>query len=148
MDIVIGATGVLGFEIAQRLAAAGEPLAALVRATSDASKLERLKTMGIALVQGDLKARSTLDACCKGVTTVISTASSTFSRQPGDSIATFDHEGQLSLIEAARAAGVRHFVLSRSLPRLRISHFSGRTPPWPGQTSVKEYAKRALGPFS
>jgi NADH dehydrogenase len=41
---------------------------------------------------------------------VISTASSTFSRQPGDSIATVDHQGQLSLIEAAKLAGVRHFI--------------------------------------
>ncbi|HUI42594.1 MAG TPA: NmrA family NAD(P)-binding protein, partial [Terriglobia bacterium] len=35
---------------------------------------------------------------------------STFSRQPGDSIATVDHQGQLNLIEAAKAAGVRQFV--------------------------------------
>jgi uncharacterized protein YbjT (DUF2867 family) len=110
MDLVVGATGVLGAEIAQRLAAAGRPLAALVRPTSDASKLERLKATGITLAHGDLKERSTLDACCQGISTVISTASSTFSRQPGDSIETVDHDGQLNLIEAAKAAGVRHFV--------------------------------------
>ena len=110
MDLVVGATGILGAEIAQRLAAAGRPLAALVRPTSDASKLERLKATGITLAYGDLKERSTLDACCQGISTVISTASSTFSRQPGDSIAAVDHDGQLSLIEAAKAAGVRHFI--------------------------------------
>lgn len=80
MDLVLGATGVLGAEIAQRLAVAGKPLAALVRPTSDANKLERLKATDITLVHGDLKERSTLDACCQGVSTVISTASSTFSR--------------------------------------------------------------------
>ena len=110
MDLVVGATGILGAEIAQRLAAAGRPVAALVRPTSDASKLERLKAAGITLLYGDLKERPTLDACCRGISTVISTASSTFSRQPGDSIATVDHLGQLSLIEAARVAGVRHFI--------------------------------------
>lgn len=110
MDLVVGATGVLGAKIAQRLAAAGRPPAALVRPTSDASKLERLRTTGITLVHGDLKERPTLDACCQGISTVISTASATFSRQPGDSITTVDHHGQLSLIEAARAAGVRHFI--------------------------------------
>ena len=110
MDLVVGATGILGAEIAQRLAAAGRPAAALVRPTSDASKLERLKTAGITLVQGDLKERPTLDACCQGISAVISTASATFSRQPGDSIATVDYQGQLSLIEAARVAGVRQFV--------------------------------------
>lgn len=110
MNLVVGATGVLGAQIAQRLAAAGKPLAALVRPTSDASKLERLKTKGITLVRGDLKERPTLDACCQGIRTVISTPSATFSRQPGDSIATVDHQGQLNLVEAAKAAGVRHFI--------------------------------------
>ncbi len=110
MDLVVGATGVLGAEIAQRLAAAGRPLAALVRPTSDAAKLEKLKTTGITLVHGDLKEQPTLDACCQGISTVISTASATFSRQPGDSITTVDHQGQLNLIEAARVAGVRRFI--------------------------------------
>ncbi|HUI43200.1 MAG TPA: NmrA family NAD(P)-binding protein, partial [Terriglobia bacterium] len=40
MDLVIGATGMLGGEISHRLASAGRPLRALVRATSDAGKLE------------------------------------------------------------------------------------------------------------
>jgi NADH dehydrogenase len=110
MNLVVGATGVLGAEIAQRLASAGRSVAALVRPTSDVSKRERLKAAGITLVHGDLKERRTLDACCQGISTIISTASSTFSRQPGDSITTVDHHGQLSLIEAARAAGVRHFI--------------------------------------
>ena len=41
---------------------------------------------------------------------VISTASSTLTRQSGDSIETVDRRGQLALVEAARAAGVEHFV--------------------------------------
>jgi uncharacterized protein YbjT (DUF2867 family) len=48
---------------------------------------------------------------CRGVDAVISTASSTLSRQEGDSIETVDRQGQLNLIEAAEAAGVKHFVL-------------------------------------
>ena len=46
----------------------------------------------------------------RSVDAVISTASASFSRQAGDSIQTVDLEGQISLIDAARAAGVRHFV--------------------------------------
>ena len=116
MDLVVGATGILGAEIAQRLAAAGRPLAALVRPTSDASKLERLKAAGITLVHGDLKERPTLDACCRGISTVISTASSTFSRQPGDSIATVDHLGPTQF-DRSRESGRRpplHFCLFSS----------------------------------
>jgi uncharacterized protein YbjT (DUF2867 family) len=35
MNLVVGATGLLGSEICRRLAAAGKPVRALVRATSD-----------------------------------------------------------------------------------------------------------------
>ena len=41
---------------------------------------------------------------------MICTASSTLSRQAGDSIETVDLQGQLALANAARSAGVRRFV--------------------------------------
>jgi uncharacterized protein YbjT (DUF2867 family) len=41
---------------------------------------------------------------------LISTASSTLSRQPGDSIESVDLEGQLALVNIARRAGVRRFI--------------------------------------
>ncbi|MBI1924813.1 SDR family oxidoreductase [Candidatus Poribacteria bacterium] len=110
MVLVVGATGILGSEICRRLAAEGKPVGALVRATSDPSKVDTLKRYGVTLVQGDLKERPPLDAACQGVTTVISTASSTLSRQAGDSIETVDVKGQMSLIDAAQSAGVKHFV--------------------------------------
>jgi NADH dehydrogenase len=53
------------------------------------------------------------------VQSVISTASSTLSRQPGDSIETVDHQGQLALVDAARQAGVDHFVSFRENPRIQ-----------------------------
>ena len=81
-----------------------------MRSTSDRGRVEILKNRKIDIAQGDLKERTTLDAACAGVTTVISTASSTLSRQVGDSIETVDRQGQLNLVEAAKAAGVRHFV--------------------------------------
>ncbi|MBT8136022.1 MAG: SDR family oxidoreductase [Gammaproteobacteria bacterium] len=110
MNLVIGATGLLGGEICRQLVDGGKPVKALVRPTSDPVKVEALQRLGATLVQGDLKDRSSLDAACHGVTTVISTASSTLSRQPDDSIQTVDLEGQLSLVDAAKAAGVEHFI--------------------------------------
>jgi len=44
------------------------------------------------------------------VPVVFSTASSTFSRQLGDSIDAVDRLGQLALVAAAKNAGVKHFV--------------------------------------
>jgi uncharacterized protein YbjT (DUF2867 family) len=57
-----------------------------------------------------LKDRASLDAACRGVAAVITTASTTLSRQPGDSLQNVDLEGQLQLIEAARTAGVPRFL--------------------------------------
>ena len=51
-----------------------------------------------------------MDAACKGVTAVISTASATLSRQEGDTVQTVDSEGQTRLVEAAKAAGVERFI--------------------------------------
>ena len=111
MNLVAGATGLLGSEICKMLAAAGKPVRGLVRASSDPAKVEKLRNAGVALVEGDLKDRSSLDAACQGVTTVIDTvSSSTFVRRSDDSIATVDLQGQFNLEDAARVAGVRHFI--------------------------------------
>lgn len=119
MNLIVGATGLLGSEICRQLTAAGKSVRALVRPTSDHAKVEGLKDLNVEIAQGDLKDRSSLDAACQGVTTVITTASSTLSRQEGDTIQTVDLEGQLSLIDAAKAAGVERSVLV-SFPHVDI----------------------------
>jgi len=110
MNLVVGATGMLGSEICRRLTARGKAVQVLARPSSDPAKLEPLRNAGVTFVHGDLKEPATLELACRGVTTVISTASSTFARQPGDSIASVDEQGQLNLIEAARATGVQHLI--------------------------------------
>jgi uncharacterized protein YbjT (DUF2867 family) len=119
MDLVVGATGLLGSEICRLLAVENRPARALVRPTSDPTKVEQLKSLNVEIAQGDLKERASLDEACRDVSTVISTASSTISRQEGDSIQAVDLEGQLSLVDAAKEAGVRHFVLI-SFPRVDV----------------------------
>ena len=108
--LLVGATGLLGVDICQRLTEAGQQVRALVRPTADPAKREALRALGVELVEGDLKDPASLARACTGVNAVISTASSTMSRQQGDSIETVDHRGQLALIEAARRAGVERFV--------------------------------------
>src|ERR1017187_9693142 len=61
-------------------------------------------------MRGDLKDTNSLADACRGVDAIISTASSTLSRQAGDSIESVDDQGQLNLVEAAKAAGVDRFV--------------------------------------
>lgn len=108
--LLVGATGLLGPEICERLTTAGHPVRALVRPTSDAGKRAALKGLGVELVEGDLKDPASLARACAGVQAVISSASSTLSRQAGDSIETVDQQGQLALVDAARSAGVERFV--------------------------------------
>ena len=112
MNLVIGATGMLGSEICGRLVARGKPVKALFRSTSDQAKVDNLKSLGAELVQGDLRDRASLEAACQGVTAVISTVSSMpFSYQPEENnIQNVDLEGLKDLIGAAQAANVPHFI--------------------------------------
>jgi uncharacterized protein YbjT (DUF2867 family) len=119
VDLIVGATGLLGSEICRLLAAEHKPVRALVRPTSDQNKVAQLESLKVEIVRGDLKDRSSLGAACRGVRAVISTASSTLSRQDGDSIQTVDLDGQLNLIDAAKAANVSHFMLI-SFPQVDV----------------------------
>lgn len=110
--LVVGATGMVGSEICTRLMAQGKAVRALVRSTSDPAKVSHLKALGIETMQGDLRNRASLEAACRGVETVMTTASSMpFTYKPGENdIRTTDLAGEMSLIDAAKAAKVRHFV--------------------------------------
>jgi uncharacterized protein YbjT (DUF2867 family) len=110
MNLIVGATGLVGGEICRRLAAQQKPVRALVRPTGDASRIDELRAAGAELATGDLKDPASIQAACAGATAVLSTASSVLSRQPGDTIDGVDRLGQLQLIEAAASAGVKHFV--------------------------------------
>ena len=108
--IVIGATGFLGSEICRQLIAKKKNVKGLVRKTSDSSKVDHLKELGVETINGDLKNKHSLENSLRGVSSVISTVSSTISRQKGDTIQTVDEEGQINLIDAAIAAGVSQFI--------------------------------------
>jgi len=108
--LVVGATGFLGMEICRQLTAANKNVTGLIRKTSAVEKLSALKQLGVQLIEGDLKDRSSIKKALQGVTTIISTASSTFSRQDGDSIQTVDNEGQANLVDEAIAAGNQHYI--------------------------------------
>jgi uncharacterized protein YbjT (DUF2867 family) len=119
MYLVVGATGLLGNGVCLRLRQRGEPVTTLIRPTSSPERMRALQEAGVAFAYGDLKDPASLRTACHGIGKLISTASSTLSRQPGDSIATVDLEGQLALVEAAKQAGVAHFTFV-SIPRMPV----------------------------
>ena len=112
MYLVVGATGPVGLggEICRQLRSAGQPVRALVRPTANADRLANLARIGVELLHGDLRNPRSLDDACRGIETVISTASMMVSRQEGDTVENVDGTGQADLVDAANAAGVASFV--------------------------------------
>jgi NADH dehydrogenase len=110
MILVVGATGSLGGRVARGLLERGAAVRAMARATSDVTALEEA---GAAVIRGNLKEPDSLARACRGVETVITTAS--MSRRGDDSIENVDLEGNRQLIEAAAAAGVRHLIFTSTL---------------------------------
>ncbi len=112
MILVVGATGMVGGEICRRLVSRGETVRALVRSTSDPGKVEALRALGVRPTTGDVRDRESLKRACDGVDAVITTVSSMpFSFAAGvNDIETTDLRGQVDLIDAARDAGVHHFI--------------------------------------
>ena len=82
----------------------------MVRSTSDPAKKETLRRLGGKLVEGDLKDRASLSRACAGTAAVITTPTAILSQQKGDTFDSVDLRGQMQLIDAARAAKVRHFI--------------------------------------
>jgi uncharacterized protein YbjT (DUF2867 family) len=108
--LIIGATGILGGEIARRLRTQGDPVRALVRRSSASAGVQGLKDAGAELVEADLKSPTSIADALRGVRRVISTASSTLSRSEGDSIETVDRDGTLAAVAAATTLGIEQFV--------------------------------------
>lgn len=110
--LVAGATGLLGSKIYRLLSAKNLTVKAMVRTTSDPVKIEQLTKLGVQVVQGDLRKKETLTRVFQGVTTVVTSVSSMpFSYQPGENdIHKVDEDGMINLIDAAKSAGVNHFI--------------------------------------
>jgi uncharacterized protein YbjT (DUF2867 family) len=110
MVLVVGATGLVGREVCRRLLQNGETVRALIRTTSSPERVASLVALGTEIYTGDLKDPGSVADACYGANAIISTASSTLSAQPGDSIESVDKDGQLALVDAAARANVQRFV--------------------------------------
>lgn len=112
MNLLVGATGMLGSDICARITRKGMPVRALVRTTANPDKVTHLKELGCEIYEGDLRDRASLRNALHGVSSVISTASSMpFSYQPGENdIQTVDLNGFKDLVEAAALEHIDHFI--------------------------------------
>lgn len=110
MILIVGGTGDLGGRVTQILSEQGEGVRCLVRRTSDDTVV---RSLGVDVVRGDLTEPESLANACRGVTTVVATATVIARRLAGAAVPTIhqvDEEGMASLIAAAESAGVRRFV--------------------------------------
>lgn len=114
--LVVGVTGALGFRIGEGLVRQGHKVCGLVRASS--GKVGELQRAGIEVIQGDLRDADSLDAACRGMEVVVSTATAIISAGSGNSLAAVDRAGYRSLIAAAAKNGVKKFIYVSVSPNL------------------------------
>jgi uncharacterized protein YbjT (DUF2867 family) len=108
MILVVGATGYMGRETVRQLLAAGMAVRAMTRTPEKAGEL---KELGAEVVQGDLIDHASLARACQGVDGVVAAAHQLMGSGKYNSLAV-DDLGHRALIDAAKAAGVKHFVFA------------------------------------
>ena len=101
--VLAGATGDLGFQIAQRLLTRGAVVRALVRPGSTKPEVAALRAQGVAIVEVDLKDAAALTQACVGAACVVSALSG---------LRNVIVDAQTQLLDAAVAAGVPRFIPS------------------------------------
>lgn len=109
MILLTGPTGYLGHRLALALAQANRPFRALIRSSSDRSRLQGLT--GCEIVVGDLNDPDSLLDACAGVDTIIHTAALvSFQTTDRDRMLFVNGEGTANLVNMALEAGVRRLV--------------------------------------
>ena len=106
MILVAGGTGHLGTALVGLLAARGTRVRILSR---NPTRARSLVPESVEIVAGDIRVGSSLEAALAGVETVISVV--TGFGPGGSGPQKVDLEGNPNLIDAATAAGVKHFIL-------------------------------------
>ncbi len=106
MILIVGGTGSLGSTTARRLLDRGKSVRVMARSPEKAAELQK---MGAEVVRGDLLDKASLAQACRGVDKVLATAHSIMGRGR-EASKNVDLQGHKDLIDAAKAAGVKHFV--------------------------------------
>ncbi len=107
MNLVTGATGLLGSHIVEKLLERGEPVRALVRPTSDTRYLDE---WGVEKILGDVTDAPSLPAAMKDVHTVYNVAAKVGDWGAWRDFVAVSIEGTRNALNAARGAGVKRFL--------------------------------------
>ena len=116
--VLAGATGDLGFRIAQALLKRGAAVRALVRAGNTKPEVTLLRDLGADIIEVDFNSVTALTNACAGAACVVSALSGL-----RDVIV----DGQKRLLDAAVAAGVPRYIPSDySIDYTKLSNGSNR----------------------
>ena len=107
LSAITGASGLLGGYLAERLAADGGKVRALVR---PASNTTLLKTLGIELAVGDVTDRSAVAALVRGADVVYHCAAKTDNWGPWREYLAVNVQGTRNVVEACQQHGVGRLV--------------------------------------
>lgn len=106
MILLVGASGRLGSVVAELLLAQGKALRVMTRTPLN---LAHLKQQGAEVVRGDVRDSASLLRACQGVEQVVAAAHA-LDGKGSNNPHTVDEEGNRQFIDAAKAAGVQHFI--------------------------------------
>lgn len=106
MILIVGASGRLGSVVIRHLLAQGKSLRVMTR---NPLGLAHLKQQGVEIVSGDLRDRASLASACQGVEQVLAAAHALDGKRDNNP-QMVDDMGNRHLIDAAKAAGVKHFI--------------------------------------
>lgn len=107
MNLVTGATGLLGSHIVEQLRKRNLPVRVLVRRGSDTAWL---RTQDVQFAEGDITDRASLDAACRGCDVVYHSAAKVGDWGPWEDFQRITIDGTQNVIDAAVAAKVRRLV--------------------------------------
>src|SRR3990172_8845148 len=107
MNLVTGATGLLGSHIVEQLRLRNKPVRALVRRGAD---VEWLKAQKVEFVEGDLSDAESLKKACAGVRVVYHAAARVGDWGPWEDFVRITIDGTQHLLDAAVSTGVRRFL--------------------------------------
>ncbi len=108
--LVTGATGFIGGHLTRRLRRDGYGVRCLVRAGSDAARVQDLRALGAEIVVGDLSDAESLLRAAQNADAVVHCAAMVSDWGTVPEITAANVEGTRGLLAAAVAAGVRRFV--------------------------------------
>lgn len=107
MNLVTGASGLLGSHIVEQLRNRGRPVRVLLRRGSDRAWLE---TQNVEFAEGDVTDPDSLRRACAGVEVVYHSAAKVGDWGPWEDFQKITIDGTKNMVDAALAAGVRRFV--------------------------------------